>query len=211
MPSSVSRSAGLFAIVAAFVLTAVFGMPATGFVSEAEAGYKSTVKQGVYNRSNHRYYKKGHYRNNRYGKRARVSGKFHGRKFHRAGVYQGSYNKTRSFNQRRRDIARRNELIVLQNAIQSSRRSGAVLANPRPRFSDQLVLDPREGVLTADIDGTAGVVARQIRSCPTGYNCGYRVYNDGTGPRIITPGVQAGNGLPPFDGISGPSIITPYD
>ncbi|MGI9351327.1 MAG: hypothetical protein ACR2O3_07175 [Rhizobiaceae bacterium] len=205
MPRSVSRSASLFVIASAFVLTSLFGLPATGFISDAEAGYKSTVKQGVYNRSFHRKY--------RHGKRARNAGKFHGRKFRKAGVYQGSYNRTRSFNQRRRDIARRNERVVIENALQSARRSGVVLANPVPRFSDQLVLDPREGVLSGEFNdnGTAGAVARATQPCPSNYNCGYRVYSDGTGPRIITPGVGAGNGLPPFDGVSGPSIITPYD
>jgi len=106
------------------------------------------------------------------------------------------------FIQRKREINRRNDRIVIENALQSERRSAAVLANPPSRP----VID--DGLLTT----TSNSVARaSVLPCPTKYNCGYRLYSDGTGPRIITPGIPAGNGLPAFDGVSGPVILTPYD
>ena len=43
-------------------------------------------------------------------------------------------------------------------------------------------------------------------ACPAGHNCGYRVYEDRSGPRIIVPGIS-GAGLPPQDGLRGPRII----
>ncbi|MEM9278594.1 MAG: hypothetical protein AAGA76_08475 [Pseudomonadota bacterium] len=131
-----------------------------------------------------------------------------------SGVFFRGNRRDRLFIERRNDIARRNERLVIENELQSARRSGAVLANPNTSFGDALVLDPRrEGVLSAGVDdnGTAGLVTRNVQPCPKKYNCGYRIYSNGTGPRIITPGVAAGNGLPEFDGISGPVIITPYN
>lgn len=48
--------------------------------------------------------------------------------------------------------------------------------------------------------------AKPTPPCPEGFNCGYRLYEDGTGPRIIVPGVDL-EGLPPEDGLKGPRII----
>lgn len=183
----------LFATSLFFVADYVPSNQAVG-IAEAQAGVKSKVK-----------------RTNRY-KHSKRS-KFQRKNIRNSGVVLGGKSRSKSLVQRRKDIARRNERVVLENALQSIRRSGAVLANPRRSFGDSLVFDPREGVLTADFGstGTAGVVNRFTQPCPAKHNCGYRVYSDGTGPRIITPGVSSGKGLPAFDGISGPIIITPYD
>ena len=172
-------------------------------VSEAQAGVKSRVKRT----NRHKHYKRKNFQKNRISSSGVSLG------VRNTGVVQSGRNRTRSFVQRRQDIARRNERVVLENALQSIRRSGAVLANPRRGFSDALVLDPREGVLSSGFgdNGTVGAVTRFRQPCPAKHNCGYRVYSDGTGPRIITPGIPSGNGLPEFDGITGPVIITPYD
>ena len=50
------------------------------------------------------------------------------------------------------------------------------------------------------------VRGREADPCPKGHNCGYRLYEDRTGPRIIVPGIS-GEGLPPQDGLRGPKII----
>ena len=135
------------------------------------------------------------------------------RNFRNSGVILGGKTSNRLFIARKRDIQRKNYRVFLENQAQSIRRSNSVLANSRSGVSRGLVLDPREGVLTGEFNdnGTAGPVYAGTQPCPSQYNCGYRVYEDGTGPRIITPGIPAGKGLPDFDGISGPSIITPYD
>jgi len=52
-------------------------------------------------------------------------------------------------------------------------------------------------------------ITRGAPACPAGHNCGYRLYDNGTGPRIITPGVGGlTDGLPAFDGVNGPLVIT---
>lgn len=48
---------------------------------------------------------------------------------------------------------------------------------------------------------------RPASKCPTRHNCGYRLYENGTGPRIIVPGVNDPD-LPAQDGLNGPLVIT---
>jgi len=105
--------------------------------------------------------------------------------------------------ERRRAIEARNSRVAFQNAERRARSSGDF------GRSGVLVLDvDRQGILSAEIGGVAGDVYTQTSPCPRGHNCGYRVYSDGTGPRIITLGVNPGGDLPEFDGLSGPQIIT---
>ena len=54
-------------------------------------------------------------------------------------------------------------------------------------------------------DGRFGPSGREF--CPSGYNCGYRYYQDGSGPRIIRLGQKPGKGLPDYDPVNGPAII----
>ncbi len=63
--------------------------------------------------------------------------------------------------------------------------------------------DGRDGIYYTEVIPAGPPV---VTECPAGFNCGYRLYENGTGPRIITPGVS-GKHLPPQDGISGPHII----
>ena len=105
--------------------------------------------------------------------------------------------------ERRRAIEARNDRIAFQNAERRAR--NAAKANR----AGVLVLDvERQGILTADVGGVAGNVYTQTNPCPRSHNCGYRVYSDGSGPRIITLGVNPGGDLPEFDGLSGPLVIT---
>lgn len=122
---------------------------------------------------------------------------FVSRRYHRG--YKNDSN--RLFIERRRSIEARNERIAIQNAERRARNqnSGAGV----------IVLgDDRQGILTADNGGVAGTVYTQTAPCPRSHNCGYRIYDNGTGPRIITLGVEQGGDLPAFDGLSGPQIIT---
>ncbi len=126
-----------------------------------------------------------------------------------SGVLLRGNRRDRLFVQRQRDIARRNDRLVIENQLQSERRSASVLANrDSGRIGTGVVLGDRAGIISAENDGVAGVVSANGIDCPRGYNCGYRIYSNGTGPRIIVPGVSAGDGLPAFDGVSGPNIIT---
>ena len=54
-------------------------------------------------------------------------------------------------------------------------------------------------------DGRFGPSGREF--CPSGHNCGYRYYQDGSGPRIIQLGQKPGKGLPEYDPVNGPAII----
>lgn len=106
--------------------------------------------------------------------------------------------------QRQRQIARRNEQVLRQNELRllqsSTRRS-----RPNGRF----LSSQERGAIIGDTLVGSGVVRSQQRSaCPTGHNCGYRIYSDGTGPRIITPGLDKHSNLPDYDGLSGPKVIT---
>lgn len=109
-----------------------------------------------------------------------------------------------------RQVERRNIRVQRENdarrVIASSRRT-----SPNGRF---LTRQERVSVLNGDrirpeiITVTQGVGVRGGSHCPASHNCGYRIYSDGTGPRIITPGVRLGNDLPNYDGLNGPKVIT---
>jgi len=104
---------------------------------------------------------------------------------------------------RRRSIDARNEQISLERSIRSAERAAAAGGGV------VVVGGNRQGILTSDFNGgVAGTVLTQRTPCPRSHNCGYRLYSNGTGPRIITPGISAGGNLPEFDGLSGPQVIT---
>lgn len=135
----------------------------------------------------------------------------------RSGVRLGNkkrhYNKQYRYNrveQRNREIALRNLRVKEQNQLRrlkaSTRRSG-----PNGRFLNQRerVQILNDNVIGEEfISSSQGVELRTSSTCPTKHNCGYRIYDDGTGPRIITPGAYLKNDLPDYDGVTGPKIIT---
>lgn len=96
----------------------------------------------------------------------------------------------------------RRRLNALRNIAIKEQRSGV---SQRSVANDIILLD--DGSTTTGLSGVA--VTRGAPACPSNHNCGYRVYQDGSGPRIITPGSGGpADGLPAFDGVSGPLIIT---
>lgn len=95
---------------------------------------------------------------------------------------------------RRNDqVQRRNELRLLQSTTRRTRPNGRFLSGVE-----------RDAQIGDSLIGTGSLTSE----CPSNYNCGYRLYGDGSGPRIITPGYGSGKDLPKFDGVNGPSIIT---
>ena len=103
--------------------------------------------------------------------------------------------------------ARRNEQRRLQGSIRRTQPNGRFLTRQEQinLLNNGQLLD--EGVLTnQDVGGgSAGVLASE---CPSNHNCGYRIYENGTGPRIIRPSSKFGNDLPGYDGLNGPKVIT---
>lgn len=67
---------------------------------------------------------------------------------------------------------------------------------------------PRNDSNSYDTNNGVALGAGLPSSCPSQYNCGYRLYSNGSGPRIITPGAYLNNDLPNYDGVRGPKIIT---
>ena len=122
------------------------------------------------------------------------------------GVFVGG-NRDRFFNrrdllyvERRRDIRQRNREIARANRDRGFNRGPVIIT---PDFG----IDP--GYIILDDDTL--VINSQVRvtkPCPANHNCGYRLYTDGTGPRIISPGATSGY---EYDGISGPKVITLED
>lgn len=135
----------------------------------------------------------------------------------RSGVRYGKYRRYNKhhrpnyrLNKRKREIARYNRQVERNNELRrlraSTRRSGPngrfLSRGEREYLLDGGYIGP---VFEGDIQGS-GVI--NSNACPSGHDCGYRIYSDGTGPRIITPGVRLGKGLPSYDGLRGPKIIT---
>ena len=95
----------------------------------------------------------------------------------------------------------RRRLNALRNIAIREHRSGIAQRNAT---NDIIILDDGG---TSSASGVS--VTRGAPACPSNHNCGYRVYQDGSGPRIITPGAGGlADGLPAFDGVYGPLIIT---
>ena len=102
--------------------------------------------------------------------------------------------------------ARRNEQRRLQGSIRRTQPNGRFLTRQEQinLLNNGQVLD--EDVLNQDVGGgSAGILASE---CPSNHNCGFRIYENGTGPRIIRPSANFGNDLPGFDGLNGPKVIT---
>ena len=99
---------------------------------------------------------------------------------------------------------RQNELRQLQGALRRTGPNGRFLTREEQAaaLNGALIDDSSNGTITEVFD--SGIASGS--SCPSGINCGFRVYSDGTGPRIITPGISGG--LPSFDGLNGPKVIT---
>jgi len=105
---------------------------------------------------------------------------------------------------RNAELIRQQELKRLRGSIRRTQPSGrfltrqeqAAILSGQPIFED-----------TIPVVGTTDQVFADS-ACPAKHNCGYRIYSNGTGPRIITPGAGLGKGLPDFDGLRGPKIIT---
>lgn len=112
--------------------------------------------------------------------------------------------------QRQREIALRNHRVEKQNQLRrlkaSTRRS-----KPNGRFLSQRerVEILNDNVIDSEFISTSqGVVLSGSSACPSQHNCGYRIYEDGTGPRIIRPNTYGSNDLPDYDGLNGPKVIT---
>ena len=134
-------------------------------------------------------------------------GKFKRGKYHR---YHRHLRPNSRLRLRQREIARRNVLVQRENEFRrlysSTRRSG-----PNGRFLSRAEREflLNENYLEPDlVPTTQDGLIRRTGVCPSGHDCGYRIYSDGTGPRIITPGVRLGGGLPGYDGLNGPKVIT---
>ena len=114
-----------------------------------------------------------------------------------------------AFVERARDIRRYNAGVAYRNEVRRLR-SATRRSQPNGRF---LSRNERQAVIYGDYYSEPVATAHQGHSasglrCPSRHNCGYRLYSDGTGPRLITPYVKQGGDLPLFDGVSGPKVIT---
>ena len=133
----------------------------------------------------------------------------HGKRYSKKG--HGKYAK-RYHHHNRGDFAfidRRRRIEAYNHSIRKQR--AGVIYSTAPGVASVYAPLERQGIITSGYSdtGVAGPVIQTTEPCPARHNCGYRLYDDGTGPRIITPGVSAGKDLPPFDGLSGPRVITP--
>lgn len=187
------RPTALACIVFAMVLAGTLGQLAPSPALASDTYSSASSRSGV-------IFGK-HKQNHRYGYHGSVS---------RAGVEHGRFHKAKrkhlhkrinvrrdlQLNERRRQIAERNRLIVEQELIEKQIRRGGVQVAPSSGF-----------VGTTTIGGGAVLDGATGSPCPDGLNCGYRLYEDGTGPRIIVLG-EDGTGIDqPYDGLNGPKII----
>lgn len=108
---------------------------------------------------------------------------------------------------RNEEVARRNEQRRLQGSIRRTQPNGRLLSRQEQLDllnNNQIVGD--EFISNQEVGGVSnGILASE---CPSNHNCGFRIYENGTGPRIIRPNSGVGSGLPSFDGLSGPKVIT---
>jgi len=115
----------------------------------------------------------------------------------RAGVYHKNYRHIK----RRSTLASRNQRFRAQ---QNRRRHVNNNAPVVIQFDDQLNYDGLYGDGGAILAGPQKPIVTP--PCPSGLNCGYRLYDNGTGPRIIVLGTS-NEGLPDYDGLNGPKVI----
>lgn len=103
----------------------------------------------------------------------------------------------RQINIRNEQVQRRNELRLLQSTTRRSRPAGRFLSGQE-----------RGALIGESLIGTGSITSNSgVSECPSQHNCGFRIYSNGSGPRIITPGIGSGKGLPKFDGVNGSSVI----
>lgn len=102
---------------------------------------------------------------------------------------------------------RRNEQRRLQGSIRRTQPNGRFLTRQErlDLLNNNLVL---EDEIVSSQDAGSIPSGLSVSSCPSKHNCGFRIYENGTGPRIIRPSTNFGNDLPGFDGLNGPKIIT---
>lgn len=227
-----------FGVLAALAVATPQIPGAPGVVSEAMAGKRhGKVGAGVYGRKhyrnhhrkhyrhhsrnrykgygyrNHAYVKRrGHYRGHRRGYRKDV---ILGGRTHRA---YGHYRGYRNHHYRHRKHPRHHAYYPRPHRHPNTGvrfdygQGGYGYGNGYGyRGSDVIVYDNvRETIVNNDYDGAgSGIVyRRKAPPCPSRHNCGYRVYEDGSGPRIITPGVSSVEVGVDYDGVVGPTIIT---
>jgi len=112
------------------------------------------------------------------------------------GLRSGNQNNNIRLIQREIEIQRQNEQTQSRN---SQRRLQGSLRRSQPngRFltrQEQLNLLNNNQILEDQVlsnQGSGAVLGGlSASSCPSNHNCGYRIYNNGTGPRIIRPGVN---------------------
>ena len=165
--------------------------------------YKYGYRKDRYRDNNHRY-RSAH--NRRHGTR-------HGYHRRHAGhdLSGRVYRSHRAYRSHHRERAQdRYNQVETSNGYYGG--SGAPYIDAIP--PDAVLYDPpRETIINGDFNdaGTQIIIGAPVPPCPRNHNCGYRIYSDGSGPRVITPGVSSGNVGVQFDGIMGPTIITVDD
>ncbi len=194
--SSIFSLKGSFSLAILFGAT-IFSYQPLGFIDAAQA-QSHHHKGGVF-----------------IGKRAQPRQRVNRRVTNRSGVRLGKQRIRRNNNnfniiKRQRLIERRNVRAQRQND-QRRLRSSVRRSGPNGRFlnrqeKDLILLEALDRQIFDD--GASSGVIRNSNSCPSSHNCGYRIYSDGTGPRIITPSSGRNNNLPAFDGLNGPKVIT---
>ena len=192
-----------FSRVAAAVIFAAGLMVQLSFATPAAASGKKSnhvASSGVAFGSGYSVRKHDHYHNHRHLKRhrkARISGKYHSgvRLAHKRRHYR---NRDYLLVERRRQIEARNRAVAAQDLAKRRIRAG-IVATPVAPYQEKRRIT---------LGGTSNIVESQGRLCPEGHNCGYRLYEDGTGPRIIILGAGSSGVDQAYDGINGPKVIT---
>ncbi|MEL7430631.1 MAG: hypothetical protein AAFN43_11610 [Pseudomonadota bacterium] len=191
--SRIFRLAKLACLALALILAGTFAQfaPSPALATDTYSGASS--RSGVvFRKHKHRH----HYSHHRSVSRAGVTGhRFH--KGNRKHLHKRiNVRRDLQLNERRRQIAERNRVIAEQELIEKQIRRGGVQVVPSTGFVGTTTIGG--GVI---LNGTGG------SPCPDGLNCGYRLYEDGTGPRIIVLGEEGAGIDQPYDGLNGPKII----
>lgn len=171
-------------LIAAFAVGALVSEPWVFVSSTAKAQSTPLFSSGHVKRGykSHRGFNKNRHSN--YNRKHRVNRKYN------------------SVNQRQRFIEKRNRRVTVENYIQAERRSRNVLANPHR--SGVYINGYRHGSGYYGTGGDKIIYGNGFSNqCPSGHSCGYRLYENGSGPRIISPGVNSG-----LSGLNGPVVIT---
>ena len=184
-----------FSPIPTYLAFAIFIVGATviGFLSspsKANAG-SNTYKSGVVLSGSH---KKVHGPSYSY----RRSGVLRGAK--RKGSielrnYRSVTTSSTNLNIRRAQIIQRNRDVAAANALRRS--------NGHSHQGPLVILFEHEDDFDRVVIGTES----QKSTCPAHVNCGFRVYQDGSGPRIISLDLTDDDNLPKQDGLNGSKVI----